>query len=437
MEIIKNLTVLDNTSEGLGVCKSKDMVIFVENALVGDIIDVKLTKKNKKFYNGKVLKYVKKSDFRNDLYKGEFYKIYPFINLKYEKELEIKKNIFLNNLKKIAKINLEDIEIIKNDSEFNYRNKIELKVDENYKLCYCTEIGEKIEIINCPVTDISINNFLKKLEEKLFEFKIKAYDFKKDTGILKNISIRSNYKGEIILTFVVKEISSDIIKCLNSLKNIENLIATYVNINKRAKSLVMDKDTKLIFKKKEFIDIIGKYKFNISPRSFFQVNKFQTEKLYNLAKEFLEENKDKTLLDLYSGIGTTSIYFLENFKKVIGVEVVKDSIKDAKENKNLNNLKNIDFIYGKSEEKIEEILKKEKIDIISLDPPRKGLDKKVIDIISKSYVKKIVYISCNSATFSRDLKLFIDFGFNLKKIKLVDMFTKTPSMETVCLLEKS
>lgn len=436
MEIIKNLTVLDNTSEGLGVCKSKDIVIFVENALVGDIVDVKLTKKNKKFYNGKVLNYVKKSEFRNNFFSDEFNKIYPFINLKYEKELEIKKNIVLNNLRKIAKINLKDIEIIKNDKEFNYRNKIELKINDDYKLCYCTEIGDKIEITNCPVTDIIINNFLKKLEERIFEFKIEPYDFKKDTGILKNISIRSNYKEEIITTFVVKENSSKVINFLNSLENIENLISCYISINEKSKSLVLGNKTKLIFKKREFIDKIGKYKFNISPKSFFQVNKYQTEKLYNVAKEFLGENKDKTLLDLYSGIGTTSIYFLENFKKVLAVEVVKDSIKDAKENKNLNNLKNIDFIYGKSEEKLEEILRNEKIDIISLDPPRKGVDKKVIEIFSKNFVKKIVYISCNSSTFSRDLKLFLDFGFNFKKIKLVDMFTKTPSIEIVCLLEK-
>ncbi len=137
------------------------------------------------------------------------------------------------------------------------------------------------------------------------------------------------------------------------------------------------------------------------------------------------------MLDLYSGIGTTSIYFAENFKKVIGVEVVKDAVKDAKENLKLNEVKNVEFIYGKSEEKIEEILKTKNIDIVSVDPPRKGLDKKVVDTILKSNIKKLVYISCNGATLTRDLKLFIDGGFELQKVKLCDMFSRTAHCEVV------
>lgn len=434
MEIIKNLKVLDNTTEGLGVCKFENVIIFVKNALISDIVDVEIIKKNKNFYTGIVKNYIKKSEFRNDIFPCKFNEIYPFISLKYEKELEIKKNIILNNLRKIAKINLDDIEIVKNENEFNYRNKIELKINENFKLCYCTENGEKIEIENCPVTDININEFLPFLQEKLKEFKIKPYDFRTNRGILKNISIRANFNGELILTLVVKELSDKLINFVKTLQERENLIQGYININSKNKSLIMGEKTYTVFKKFEFYDKIANYKFNISTKSFFQINKYQTEKLYKIAKEFLDENKEKSLLDLYSGIGTTTIYFAENFKNAIGVEAVKDSIKDAKENAKLNDIKNVDFIYGKSEEKIEQILKQNNIDIISVDPPRKGLDKKVIQTIIKSNIEKIVYISCNSSTLSRDIKLFLENGFKLKNIKAVDMFTKTPHVETVVLL---
>ena len=148
--------------------------------------------------------------------------------MKYEKELKIKKNIILNNLRKIAKINLDDIEIVKNENEFNYRNKIELKINENFKLCYCTENGEKIEIENCPVTDININEFLPFLQEKLKEFKIKPYDFRTNRGILKNISIRANFNGELILTLVVKELSDKLINFVKTLEQRENLIQGYI-----------------------------------------------------------------------------------------------------------------------------------------------------------------------------------------------------------------
>lgn len=196
------------------------------------------------------------------------------------------------------------------------------------------------------------------------------------------------------------------------------------------------KDVLNVYQKKHFIDMIGNYKFEISPKSFFQINKFQTEKLYNVAKEYLGVNKNSVLLDLYSGIGTTSIYFSENFKKVIGVEVVKDSITDSKRNLKLNGITNVEFVYGKSEDKIKKLINQYQVDVISVDPPRKGLDRKVIETIIQSNIKKVVYISCNSSTLSRDVKVFLENGFKISKLKAVDMFSKTPHVECIALIQR-
>lgn len=434
---LRNLEIIDNTNEGLGVAKSEEGIVFVKGGLVGDIVDVEITQKKKKFSNGYVKKYLKYSEYRENLYDEKLTDIYHFINLKYEKELELKKKMFLDSLRKNTGIELEDVEILENKNNLNYRNKIELKTNEDFELCYCVDNGEsKIKLENCPLSDESINEFLPFLQAKLKEFKIKSYDVNTDYGILKNISIRSNFNSEIMITVVVKK---DIKKAQNFVKSLseyEKLVSGYININPKKASIIMGQESKLIFLKKSFTDKIGKYEFNISPKSFFQVNRFQTENLYKIAKDFLGENKDKNLLDLYSGIGTTSIYFSENFKKVIGVEVIKDAVKDAKENLKLNDVKNVEFLYGKSEEKIEEILKNNNIDIISVDPPRKGLDKKVVDTIIKSNIKKVVYVSCNGATLTRDLKYFIDSGFELKKVKLCDMFSKTAHCEVVVEIEK-
>ena len=433
---LKNLEIIDNTNEGLGVAKSEEGIVFVKGGLVGDIVDVEITQKKKNFSNGYVKKYLKYSEYRENLYDEKLTDIYHFINLKYEKELELKKKMFLDSLRKNTGIELEDIEILENKNNLNYRNKIELKTNENFELCYCVDNGEsKIKLENCPLSDDSINKFLPFLQEKLKEFKVKSYDVNTDDGILKNISIRSNYNSEIMITVVVKENIVEAQNFVKSLNEYEKLVSGYININPKKASIIMGQESKLIFSKKNFTDKIGKYEFNISPKSFFQVNRFQTENLYKIAKDFLGENKDKNLLDLYSGIGTTSIYFSENFKKVIGVEVVKDAVKDAKENLKLNDVKNVEFLYGKSEEKIEEILKNNNIDIISVDPPRKGLDKKVVDTIIKSNIKKVVYVSCNGATLTRDLKHFIDGGFELKKVKLCDMFSKTAHCEVVVDIE--
>lgn len=437
MEIIEELEIIDNTSEGLGVAKAKNVTVFVKNTLINDIVDVYVVEKKKNFWIAKVKNFKKHSEFRNNSFDEKLSEVYPFINLNYDKEIQIKKNIIINNFRKNAKITLNDIDILKSERFFNYRNKIELKIDDDFELCYCIESGEnKVKIENCPVTNENINEFLPFLKNKLKEHKIKAYDFNTDCGNLKNISIRCNSSSEIILTLVVKAYNRKIEDLVKNLSNYKNLIAGYVSINNKKNSVLISNDIKEIFIKKEFKDNIGKYVFKISPKSFFQVNSYQTENLYNVASDFLGKNKNLTLLDLYCGIGTTTIYFSENFKKVIGVEVVKDSIKDAKQNAKLNSIENVEFVYGKSEEKIEQILKQNNIDIVSVDPPRKGLDKKIIESISKSKIKKIVYISCNSATLARDIKLFQDIGFTIEKIKAVDMFSKTPHVECIALIQR-
>ena len=158
---IKNLEIIDNTNEGLGVAKSDEGIIFVKGGLVGDIVDVEITQKKKNFSNGYVKNYVKFSEFRENKYDENLTDIYPFINLKYEKELELKKKMFLNNLRKNTKIELENVEILGNEKNLNYRNKIELKTNENFELCYCVDNGEnKLRLENCPVSDLAINEFL-------------------------------------------------------------------------------------------------------------------------------------------------------------------------------------------------------------------------------------------------------------------------------------
>ncbi|MFR8495436.1 MAG: TRAM domain-containing protein, partial [Parvimonas micra] len=316
---LRNLEIIDNTNEGLGVAKSEEGIVFVKGGLVGDIVDVEITQKKKKFSNGYVKKYLKYSEYRENLYDEKLTDIYHFINLKYEKELKLKKKMFLDSLRKNTGIELEDVEILENKNNLNYRNKIELKTNENFELCYCVDNGEsKIKLENCPLSDESINEFLPFLQAKLKEFKVKSYDVNTDEGILKNISIRSNFNSEIMITVVVKKDTVEVENFVKSLNEYEKLVSGYININPKKASIIMGQESKLIFSKKNFTDKIGKYEFNISPKSFFQVNRFQTENLYKIAKEFLGKNKDKNLLDLYSGIGTTSIYFSENFKKVIG-----------------------------------------------------------------------------------------------------------------------
>ncbi|WP_230582847.1 23S rRNA (uracil(1939)-C(5))-methyltransferase RlmD [Finegoldia magna] len=172
----------------------------------------------------------------------------------------------------------------------------------------------------------------------------------------------------------------------------------------------------------------------MSPKSFFQVNKYNTSLLYDTAKQMMNAEANDRILDLYCGIGTTTMY-IGNGNNTIGVEVVKDAVKDANENKKLNNLESIQFIEEKSENVVGK-LTQEHLDVILVDPPRKGMDEKVVEAIIKSTAKKLVYISCDPATLARDLKALTENGFGIEDVKLVDMFAKTMHVEAIALIQK-
>ena len=214
---------------------------------------------------------------------------------------------------------------------------------------------------------------------------------------------------------------------------VENIIEIHYSINKDPRSEIM-KNTVLIHRKREYKDSIENLKFKISPRSFFQTNSIMTGELYKEAVRQMNLTGEEKLLDLYCGIGSTSLYFAKYAKEVIGVEVVKDAVEDAVLNAELNGIDNVKFILGKSEDKISKYLKD--VDILVVDPPRKGLDKKVIEEVSKSNIEKIMYISCNPSTLARDVALFKEIGFEIREIKLVDMFSNNLHVESIASLTR-
>ena len=261
--------------------------------------------------------------------------------------------------------------------------------------------------------------------------KIKEKNNKKVTNINENINL----------------IEDDIIKLILELnkKNKLQIISGIVNyIDKKGKTI-----SKCIYGVEDIVNNIGEYKFNISPFSFFQVNKYMTKKLYDVVKTYLKkvenykkitgknlEKKNIKLLDLYCGVGTISIYVNNEVDNIIGVEIVKSAIENANKNVELNNLdlKRFNYISSSADSKIDENLKN--IDVVIVDPPRKGLEKNVITSISKNKVNDVIYVSCDPGTLARDLKLFTELGYMVSDIKLVDMFPNTMHVECVVLMSK-
>ena len=379
-----------------GIAKVNDKVVFVEDVLPTEIVDVRIVKDKKHYSEGVSTNIIEKSSDRVD-------SICPYFKecggcstgyIKYDKALIYKKSIVKDIIKKYAGYDV-DPEIISNYQEYKYRNKVTLKV-LNGNLAYTKEgSNELININKCYLVNDNINNIISTLNNI-------------DLTGLSEVIIRGT---DDIMVILYGDINGSIV--INELKD-------------KVSSIVLN--DKVIYGK-EYITInISKYKYSIYPRSFFQVNTDMISKLYDKVLEYA--GTSKTLTDLYCGAGTIGIYLAKNFDTVKGIEINKAAIDSANLNKKINNINNISF-ECKGANEISNISS----DVVVVDPPRSGLDKKTINTLLDSSSKKIVYVSCDPITLARDLNLLKE-KYELKDITLFDMFPNTRHIETVCNLDR-
>ena len=325
------------------------------------------------------------------------------MHMNYETQIEFKKNKLNDILKKFGDIDL-NVNFVLCDSEFNYRDKITLKV-ENNKLCYhMCKTNKVIEIDKCLLANKIINE------------KIKIIKDIKDFKSCYEISIRNVNSDKTAITFYLHNDNETL-----NFKD-DNSIINYITENN---SFICEDKSKIIGK-------INKYKYYISPQSFFQINIKQTVKILEDIKKYLT-GKGKTLLDLYCGTGSIGIYMSDIYKNVLGIEICKPAIEDAKKNVTLNGLTNMNFFCGDTEKLIKNV--KTNFDTLIVDPPRSGLTKHVIEDIFRILPKNLIYISCDPITLARDLKILKN-NYNILNITGYDMFPNTYHVESVCILEK-
>ena len=412
---IKDIKIIDILQDGRGVGKADSKVYFIEKAIFGEICDIEIINKKKNFIEAKKIKTKKQSCHYKQPPCPYYYECggCSIMDINYKSQIDLKKNLIKNALEKSSKIEIDDIKILKS-KELGYRNKIRLKITQEGNLAYNKKYSnDLVKIKDCLLAKDLIRENLGQIENITKEIS------KKYPDSLEEITIRANEK-EILLNIKIKD--EKIIPYIkkqykDSTYNI-NLIYKKENINISGKNYL-------------YYDLLDK-KFKISMNDFYQVNDYMTEKLYKTAKEFLGENQK--VLDLFCGSATSSIAI--NDDHVVGIEINKNAIKDAKENAKENGLKDYKFISKNANYIDDKFIKKEKIDAIVLDPPRAGLDKEIIKNIAKTKIKKLVYISCNPQTLARDINRFQDRGYKLEKIKACDMFSQTMHVETVALLSK-
>jgi 23S rRNA (uracil1939-C5)-methyltransferase len=287
--------------------------------------------------------------------------------------------------------------------------------------------------IQPSIYDEIVTEFLAYIEAA----KVKIYDEKTGNGNLRHLGFRkSAANGQIIVVIVTKNRKLPFTKQLinNLTGKFPQIIGIIQNINSEKGNAILGKDEKILFGKDYLIETIGKISYHLNYRSFFQINHSTTEKLYDFVKSQISKNE--IILDAYSGVGTIGIYLADKAKEVIGVEFVAAAVKDAKQNIEFNNIDNCRYYVGLVEDKIEEICKKTVLDTIIFDPPRKGLEKKIIEVLKHNEIKKVIYVSCNPMTQKRDVHMLNEIGYKIKKIQPFDMFPQTWHIENVVVLEK-
>jgi 23S rRNA (uracil1939-C5)-methyltransferase len=466
--IYENIEIIDLAIEGkaLGKLKSespeeKDLIIFVEKVVPGDIVDVKINKSKKNYKEGYPLKFHKYSEQRVNAFCEHFGICGGCTRqqLSYETQLYYKQKQTEETLKRISKIPLPEIQkIIASPEIIYYRNKLEYtftesrwltqdEIDLDQEIKHFKGIGfhipgrfdKIIDIHKCWLQPEPSNYIRLFIKEFAINNKFEFFNHYKNSGFLRTLIIRTSSTGEIMI--IVSFFKNDLEKIHPLLdavsKKFPEISSINYVVNEKQNDTVSDLEFIRYKGKDHIIEQMGEIIFKVSPKSFYQTNSKQAYNLYSIVKEFANLKKTDIVYDLYTGTGTIANFLANNVCKVIGVEYVEESIQDAIVNSEINGIKNTKFYSGDIKEVLSNsfFIENGKPDVLIFDPPRAGLHTKVIDKVLETEADRIVYVSCNIATQARDISLLFE-KYDVIKIQPVDMFPHTHHIENVILLKK-
>lgn len=466
--LIEKLTITDAGSEGKAIGRWNERVVFVPFAAPGDVVDVQVFKKKRKFYEGKIVGFHKKSDLRIEPECTHFGLCggCKWQHLDYQQQLRFKQKQVKDALDRIAKVSYPEIDpIIGTENQYYYRNKLEFTFSNRRWLTDFDPSKEEggpeqpeglgfhlpgmfdkiLDIEHCYLQQDPSNAIRLAVKEFSLKNDYSFYNVRAWEGLLRNIIIRNSAAGDLMVILVFSKNEKEKIQKLLSFlegKFPEISSLMYV-INEKKNDTINDLDVQLFSGKNYILEEMKAAKndqsplqFKVGPKSFYQTNSTQAKKLYQTAFDFADFKGDELVYDLYTGTGTIALFVARSVKKVIGVEYVEDAVVDANKNAILNRIDNVEFYAGDLAKLLDAqfIAQHGKPDVVITDPPRAGMHQKVIDQLLNAEPGKIVYVSCNPATQARDIGL-LNEKYDILKIQPVDMFPQTHHVENVALLQ--
>lgn len=464
-----SLKITDMGVDGEGIGKYDGMTFFVKDALIGDEIRARATKLKKHYGYARVEEIITPSPYRVEPQCPLHRRCggCQIQALSYEEQLAFKENKVRSNLQRIGGFSKEELEqvclpIVGMEHPFRYRNKAQFPVglDKEGKLVtgfYAARTHAIIPVEDCLLGVEENKDVLMAVKEWMLLKQIPAYDETTGTGLVRHILIRYGFTTEEVMVCLI--INGDRLPekeaLIERLSVLPGMTSISYNVNTERTNVILGKHTECIWGMPYITDYIhlrntGDFSvedtaiaYHISPQSFYQVNPVQTEKLYSTALEYAKLTGKESVWDLYCGIGTISLFLSQKAKQVYGVEIVPQAIEDAKTNAALNGITNAEFFVGKAEEVLPQFYNSDDLDagmrhpdVIVVDPPRKGCDEQCLSTMLAMRPERIVYVSCDSATLARDLRILVDGGYELQKVRAFDQFAHTGHVEIVCLLSK-
>lgn len=479
MEYKKNdvltVTIEDIGNDGEGIGKVDGFALFVKDAVIGDTVSVKIMKAKKNYAYAKLEKVITPSPFRVEP-KCAFHKQCGGCQIQamsYDRQLQFKQDKIRGNLIRIGKFDEAFVDsvmepIVGMEEPFHYRNKAQFPIGTGkdgkpVTGFYAGRTHTIIENTDCALGVAENKEILECILKYMEEEHVSAYNEETGKGLVRHVLIRKGFtSGQLMVCLVIngKKMADGKFlpkedKLIEELIKISGMTSISVSINREKTNVIMGKEVHTLWGSDTIEDSIGiregndfkktdkAVSFRISPLSFYQVNPYQTEKLYSLALSYAGLTGKETVWDLYCGIGTISLFLAQKAKQVYGVEIIQQAIEDAKKNAENNGITNAEFFVGKAEEVLPAFYEKEDDnsemrhpDVIVVDPPRKGCDEVCLDTMLKMQPERIVYVSCDSATLARDLRILCDGGYEIKKVRGVDQFGMTVHVETCVLLSQ-
>ncbi len=471
------VTIQDMGVNGEGIGRVNGYTLFIKDAVIGDVVEAKVTKAKKNYGYARLMNIITPSEHRVE-------PVCPFARkcggcqiqeLSYEKQLEFKQNKVLENLERIGGFSPEVLNkvfgsVVGMEKPFGYRNKAQFpfgtdKDGQPITGFYAGRTHDIIANTDCALGVPVNREILELVLAFMKKYHVPSYNEKTGEGLIRHALLRYGFTTkEIMVCFVVNKGKAD---CsgkgsgnkavshgvwiphqeilVEQLAQIPGMTSITVSPNPRQTNVIMGERYEVLWGKPFITDYIGKVKYQISPLSFYQVNPVQTEKLYGLALEYADLKGQETVWDLYCGIGTISLFLAQKAGRVYGVEIVPQAVEDARRNAEINGIENAEFYVGKAEEVLPEYYgryEKEHpgrhahADVIVVDPPRKGCDETLLKTMVDMRPERIVYVSCDSATLARDLKYLCGEGYEIKKGRVVDQFGMSVHVETIVLIQK-